>query len=358
MSLVGAVDCCYRQRIPPTLCAPTNLRHRMTRPRAKLVRPTVTKYYHCITRCVRRAWLCGQDPLSGRNYDHRRQWIIDRLTELTGTFAIDVCSFAVMSNHYHVVVHLDPDRCAAWTDQEVAERWLKLYHGTPNVQQWLDGNVLMAADLADVQRMVQEWRRRLCDLSWFMRNINEFIARAANREDECTGRFWEGRFKSQALLDRPALLTGMVYVDLNAIRAGAAATPETSAFTSVAERIARFDQVRRGTKVRTRPWLARFSDERGTKASMHVIPFKLRDYLRLVDWCGRRVRGDKRGAIRRDIPPILERLGVNQAPFLDHLAGKRGFQAVVGRAAMIRNSAAAFGAAYLKGTATARLLFN
>jgi REP element-mobilizing transposase RayT len=197
----------------------------MPKPRAQQVSLEATAYYHCISRCVRRAFLCGDDRLTGQSFDHRKPWLVERLQELTAIFAIDICSYGLMSNHFHVVLHVDRARALGWTDAQVAERYARLFRHT----------VLRAQPLPETawQRTVACWRARLWDLSWFMRCLNEAIARRANREDRCTGRFWEGRFRSQALLDAGALLTCMSYVDLNPIRAGIATSLEDSQFTSI-----------------------------------------------------------------------------------------------------------------------------
>ncbi|MBL1275311.1 MAG: hypothetical protein COB30_004435 [Ectothiorhodospiraceae bacterium] len=75
------------------------------------------------------------------------------------------------------------------------------------------------------------------DISWFMHILNETIARKANAEDNCNGRFWEGRFKSQTLFDESVPAACMTYIDLNPIRAGMAKTPERSDHTSIQKRL-------------------------------------------------------------------------------------------------------------------------
>jgi hypothetical protein len=184
----------------------------MTQPRSALVALDATPWYHVVSRCVRRAYLCGHDAHSGRNFEHRRGWI---------------------------VVRVDAERALAWDRDEVLRRWTLLFTGPELVQRYrAHPEGLCAAELARVDLWVATYRERLTDLSWFMRVLNEPIARQANAEDGVPGRFWEGRFKSQALLDEQAVLTAMAYVDLNPIRAKMAETPETSDYTSVAERIA------------------------------------------------------------------------------------------------------------------------
>lgn len=212
----------------------------MTRSRSALVSLSDTPWYHCVSRCVRRAYLCGVDTATGKDFEHRRGWIATRIKELAAVFAIDVAAYAVMSNHYHLVVRVDLDRAMGWSDEEVLARWTQIFAGPMLVQRYLlpQARARMGeAERAMVAQMAATYRERLADLSWFMRRLNETVARMANAEDGCTGRFWEGRFKSQALLDEKAVLAAMAYVDLNPVRAGMAGTPEASDHTSIQERL-------------------------------------------------------------------------------------------------------------------------
>ena len=195
-------------------------------PRSKYVQEGIEGVYHCFSRCVRRAFLYGYDAYSGRDYSHRKQWLVNRLRQLAGIFAIDVCAYAVMENHYHTIVRTRPDIVAKWSDHDVASRWLKLCPprrkskkaAKPTLEESVRALMLCPDRIATL-------RKRLSSLSWFMGRLNEFMARAANKEDEVKGRFWESRFKCQALLDDAAIAGCMTYVDLNPIRAGVAATP-------------------------------------------------------------------------------------------------------------------------------------
>jgi hypothetical protein len=209
----------------------------MPKPRKELVLLKETPYYHCVSRCVRRAFLCGVDTVTGKSYEHRRQWIVDRIKQLTDIFAIDCASYSVMSNHYHVIPHVDTERADAWSEQEVIDRWVHLFSLPVIVQRYLAKEPITQAERDTVSELLFKWRTRLHDISWFMRCINEPIARQANKEDGCTGRYWEGRYKSQALLDEKALAACLAYVDLNPVRAGMTQTPEQSEYTSIKARI-------------------------------------------------------------------------------------------------------------------------
>jgi hypothetical protein len=163
----------------------------MTQPRSRIISLEDTPYYHCISRCVRRAFLCGKDRYSGKNFDHRKPWLLSRLKQLEAVFAIDIAAYAVMSNHYHVVLHVNQEQGKAWSRDEVINRWLKLYKGPFLVHEYLKGNLETPGQLLQLDHIVETWRSRLCSISWFMACLNEYMARKANLEDGCKGRFWE-----------------------------------------------------------------------------------------------------------------------------------------------------------------------
>jgi REP element-mobilizing transposase RayT len=209
----------------------------MTTARSLLVDPDAPGFYHCISRCVRRAWLCGVDPYDGKSYEHRRAWVEQRVLELAEIFAVGVYAYSVMSNHVHVVLRIDPTTAATWTDEEVATRWVRLFPATVNGAPDEAGCRTKEQTLLGNADQLITCRQRLGSLAWFMKALNEPIARRANREDACTGRFWQGRYTCQSLLDDAAVLTCMSYVDLNPIRAGIAENLESSAHTSAVQRI-------------------------------------------------------------------------------------------------------------------------
>jgi REP element-mobilizing transposase RayT len=283
---------------------------------------------------------------------------VERLRELDSVFAVDVCAYAIMSNHSHLVLRLDPEQAERWSDTEVIDRWRRLFSLPVLVQRFDRGETKSAAEDRQARKIIAEWRTRLSDLSWFMRCLNEPIARQANAEDGCTGRFWEGRFKSQALLDEAALLTLMAYVDLNPIRAGMSETPEASDHTSVQQRIRAVCRTDSSDALATTPKLLPFAGPEHRDAP-DALPFRLDDYLELVDWSGRVVREDKKGAIPEGIPPILERLAIDPEAWVKAITrGRRlKFHSAVGRPAAIRDAATTCGKTFFKGLKQAFQLF-
>jgi REP element-mobilizing transposase RayT len=268
----------------------------VTRPRKALVSLETTPYYHITSRCVRRAFLCGTDHYSGKNYEHRRQWIVDRLRLLSSLFAIDICAYAVMSNHYHLVLKLCPEQLINVSNDLIVVRWCSLFKGPLLVQRYRQGIALSKVEQETVDNIVTVWRKKLADLSWFMRCLNQPIAYQANREDDCTGKFWESRFTSQALTTGDALLSCMAYVELNPIRANIADSPETSDYTSIQERLKPMFNVAKSIKTQSsqgelrsfpvplKPLL--HFDQSQSDSQKSGIPFAFEAYLELVDWTG------------------------------------------------------------------------
>ncbi|WP_062260570.1 transposase [Endozoicomonas arenosclerae] len=324
----------------------------MTRARSTLIDPGATPYYHCIARCVRRAFLCGEDHLTGQNYEHRRQWVVDRLNELATVFAIEVCAYAVMSNHYHVVLHINTRESESWSRDDILNRWTQLFSGPVLVQRYLASAKLSSAEWSRVDEYVEEYRHRLRDISWFMRCLNEHLAREANQEDGCKGRFWEGRYKSQALLDEAALLTCMAYVDLNPVRAKMADTPETSDYTSIQERIG---QVKK-PGARQQPITLMPFRVQGQNPN-EALPYILHDYLKLVDWTGRAVRQDKKGSISECAPPILSRLEIDSDEWLKTMAWNNRFYRAIGRLDVMKAYAREVGQKWVQGMFSSSRLF-
>ena len=352
--------------------------------------------FHCYNRCVRRAFLCGFDPVTGQSFEHRKEWIQLRLELLAVSFGIEVCDFALLDNHIHLILRTRPDIVAAWEDREVALRW---WHICPTrrdergdaaeplpceLKLWLD----------DAEKMT-ELRSRLSSISWFMRLLCQKIARMANDEDHARGKFWSERFKAQPLLDEQAVLACSMYVNLNPIRAGKAKTPEESRFTSVYERItamkrARIAAARRADAGAVPPtdsaecelWICkvelvdRFSQPEPTRPASGLAPGQVnafpsrrltnkgylpmteQQYLSLLDWTGRQIRSDKRGSIPADLAPILDRLGLNPSRLPELVSGfVKQFHSAVGRVDSMIEFAKQLGRRWIAGVRNAATAF-
>ncbi len=310
----------------------------MTMPRAHLVDPSVTRWYHCVTRCVRRAFLLSEGPVN------RQEWIELRLEELASIFAIAVGGFSIMDNHLHVVVRLDPDIATGWSDDEVVRRWGRLFpprdksrQPLPVTKAWVEWR------LNDVAWVAMA-RSRLQSLSWFMKCLKEPLARLANRQDQVRGAFFESRFKSVAILDDESLLATCTYIDLNAVAAGIAVVPEASPHTSITTRTEHVKAQGRASELRQAEhgsvagsnsspgleesiWLCPIEDRRQLDSSREGMlrGFSLGNYLLLVDFTGRLFR-DGKAVISAELTGILERLGTSAETWharLEKLKGGR-----------------------------------
>jgi len=342
----------------------------MPRPkRAEQFEPDEVCFVHVVQRCVRRAFLAGVDPVSGIDYSFRKEWIRRRMETLASVFAIDVLSYAIMSNHLHQVVRNRPDVAARWSDEQVAIRWLKVFPGRRLEEHLAEPTESDVKMLCQNKERLAEIRRRLSDISWYMRALAEPIARMANKQDECTGRFWEGRFKAQRIVDEAGLLACSMYVDLNPVRAAITSSPEESVHTSAYDRIeasqgkqidsAAFDLVavtteEAGREIRTTPvdelrerrrqrrrhptgrrilrddWLAPMTLDRellssdpqingeGTRASDRgFLSLSLREYLRLLRWTAQQSVEGFVERIPKSLGKSLSDLGIDASMWRD-----------------------------------------
>ena len=304
---------------------------------------TEPTYFHLISRCVRRAYLCGKDKYSGKRFDHRKRWLEKRILELSNVFFIDVYGYAVMSNHYHLVVRTCPEEMVLASDEQIAKRWSQLF---PRQN---ESTALRIKALCQEKPRLGEYRLRLCDISWVMRSLNEGLARMANKEDGCKGRFWQGRFRSQLLLDESAVYTCMAYVDLNPVRAGIASKPEESKFTSIRYRIKHhcIDD-------KLRPLSGRH------EACKHKgLNLVLSDYLILVDEAGRCLADGKSGHILGNAQSILTRMCIRPPGFMQVMDGlSTVFSRGIGSVDNLINLSEKLDLSWVKGHSIARRVFR
>jgi hypothetical protein len=249
-----------------------------------------------------------------------------------------------MDNHLHLLVRLDPADGQGWSDEEVVQRWGRLFpprdkarRPMPVTEHWVQWR------LKDAQ-WVERVRGRLQSLSWFMKCLKEPLSRLANRQDGTRGTFFEGRFKSVAVCDEEALLAISVYIDLNPVAAKIATTPETSDYTSIKQRVehveaqgktAELEAAENGSVAGSRAaggleealWLCPIEDRRGLDSTREGMMqgFPLGSYVKLVDYTGRLFRKGK-ASISAELASIFERLGCSAQSWqarLEKLKGNR-----------------------------------
>lgn len=287
--------------------------------RKHLIRLDQTRLYHCTSRCVRRAFLCGFDKHSGLSFEHRRSWLQSTMMKLNLAFCIELVGYAIMSNHYHMVLRVDISQLQKLSDNDVIDRWRLLHKLPASVRRFRLGEQLSRKETIEVHKYLKNWRQQLISISKFNGYLNEYIARKANKEDDCTGRFWEGRFHSQAILDNTALLKTLVYVDLNPVRAGQCDRPENADFTSLAHRMKNNPDSILTPFSETSPTPLPLKKTTAFGAKGEPIPISWRDYLNLVDWTWKQhAQNDENPTNAGEVPPIFERLGVPKEEWCEH----------------------------------------
>lgn len=321
-------------------------------PRHALVPSGADCVLHVVSRCVRRARLCGLDPLTGRDFGHRRPWILARLRELSEVFAVEVLSYALMENHFHLVLRCRPSKAASWSAEETAIRWFRVFGPGDRVEAKLQER---ARSAAMNPKLIETWQTRLGEVSWFMRCLNEFIARRANAEDDVTGRFWEGRFFSQRVDGEKALIACMAYVDLNPVRAGLARSLRESAFTSAQERLLELGNEQGPPHSKVPLWLAPLA-ESGNDSPTSL---NTQEYLATLQYIGEQKITGKSGRLDDCFKRILEQPVVSPAlTFAPQTRQfRRSFPRLVAAPEIMEAAARASGRKWLVGIRLSRRFF-
>lgn len=297
-------------------------------PRGEVIDPHQVTIVHAINRTVRRCFLMGDDPISGKNFDHRKVWIETILEQFAAQFGIDLLCYSILSNHYHLILRTRPDVVETWDDTEVARRWLKICPQRKVGSRPAEPSEPELNSIRNCPVKLAEIRKRLCDVSWWMRLLNQRVAQRANKEDEAAGCFWQDRFRAIRIDDEESLLACAAYVELNPIRAAIAETLEQSDFTSVQRRI----ESKVAASIAVQPasaadrrdaFLARLSIDEGNDATgpcasqagkrcsdKGLLSMNASEYFQLLDWTARELVPCKRGRTPDSYPPILQRLGL------------------------------------------------
>ena len=292
--------------------------------RAEVFDPKEVAILHICARVVRRCFLFGVDPFTGKNHDHRKVWIEDQLRLLAANFGIDLLAFAILSNHFHLILRSRPDVVDTWDDTEVARRWLMLCPKRKKKDRSPEEpNEFELNSIRNDPARLATIRTRLSNVSWWLRLLCQNIGTRANQEDKQTGKFFQGRYRAVRILDEESLLACAAYVDLNPIRAAMAETIETSEHTSVQRRIQALPQFEPSepspsTGVdsflsplaideRHDPLGACANQTRERCSNKGFLSMSVADYLELLDVSGRMIRTDKSGTTPADVAPIFER---------------------------------------------------
>lgn len=295
--------------------------------RGEVIDPHEVTIAHVYSRTVRRCFLFGDDALTGKNYDHRKVWIEELLEHFSAWFAIDLLSYSILSNHYHLVLRSRPDIVKTWDDTTVARRWLMICPKRKKDGKPREPNEKELNSIRNCPVKLAEARERLSSLSWWMRLLNQTIAQRSNREEEEQGRFWQDRFKCTRLVDEESVLACSVYVDLNPIRAAIAETIEESDFTSGKRRVDAMKRERLDSFLapielnESTGSIGPCASATGARCSNKgFLAISQEGYLELLDWTARQSARGKRGTTPDSHPPILQRLGLPSSIWIEFVA--------------------------------------
>ena len=334
----------------------------MTYPRSRTISKTEDGHYHIISKTVRGAFLLTSD----KDDDYRKMWIIEKMIFLSNIFYIGTESYAIMDNHMHIVVETQYRIADKADPEDIAFRWLYL-HPKRKIKEG-ESPAPTKKEIKEFisnKKQVAIYREKLRDPSCYMQELNQTIARRANKEDNTSGRFWQGRFKCINLAEAGALLKCIMYVELNPVRAAIVKSPELSKFTSCYKRV-KAELARE--KLKKKPKNKELQEEAkldswlspifNTRKKTGVLNMTFKEYLELLDWTGREIREDKRGAIPDHLEPILERLKLKSDNWIDSFKSfRRDFHTVAASEGTMRKMAKKVKTSWFHGVGAANQHF-
>ena len=334
-------------------------------PRGEVIKKDESGLYHCWTNTVRSLKILAAE-YRGKS---RRDWVIDRAEDLARWFGISIAFYSVLDNHYHFVLQTLPELVKKWTDKQVIKRSSKIY-AWKFLRMGVRGGEATPEQLEEFARdkeLVAECRARLSDPSWFMKQLNQYIAWRCNQSDEKRGHFVGSRFGCRALLDDVGILIAGIYVDLNEIRAQLASTLEEAKRSSVSRRLQAL-RIRRDAKAGEASdqsaadrrkaaqldgflsplcttgdgqtsefgYLPAGCDGSRRATDVGVLDLTLENYLQILEWVGRQPHEGKRGQIDSDAPSALASFGLSGSDLMYYLANfERRSAYAAGRASAV-----------------------
>ena len=206
--------------------------------------------YHCMSRTVNGERLFG---------DREKEIFRKMLWQVADFSGVEVLTYAVMSNHFHVLVRV-PEAVGV-SDAELLRRWKVLYpkptdYETATLRE-MERTLRDGGD--DAAALRQRLLARMGDVSEFMKTLKQRFTIWFNKSRGRYGPLWSDRFKSVLVEGKGnPLQTMAAYIDLNPVRAGLVKDPKDYRFCGYAEAVSGDPRARKGLRI---VWAAYASGE-------------------------------------------------------------------------------------------------
>lgn len=327
--------------------------------RKEIIRPNQVAVYHCWATTLPKMVLCGKK--GKKDYDHRKEWIRARLVQMSEVFAVEVCGYSINKDRLDVVIRVRPDVAKKWSKEEVARRW-KMIHPQDRDRELefetVKPSKQQTQELLADKGQLEECRKRLFDVTWFVRDLCEAVARRMNREEGRKGRVWYGRFRTRQILDAPAALAACVALEASPVLSGCTGDIAQGGYSSACDRIA---GVKARAKAKARAprsndpdaWLNPLDagKPRGKTPAKSAFPMNPSDYVQVVEWTGKQFAAKKMDAAPpADVAAAIKKMGLDPENWLEFVANlNERFTRAVGSPALMAKEAKRIGKSWFRG---------